>query len=89
MSKIDKINQLSLLFDAYGNTLTNIQRDVFTQYYLEDLSLSEIAENTNTSRTSISLKLKGIEEKLINLENKIGYVKKIESLNKIIDKLKK
>ncbi len=89
MSKINKLKKLSLLFDAYQNMLTDIQRDVFKQYYLEDYSLSEIANNTKTTRTSVSLKLKNIEEKLIDLEEKIGFVKKVENLNKKIENLKK
>ena len=88
MSKINKLKKLSLLFDAYQNVLTDIQRDVFKQYYFDDYSLSEIAENTKTSRTSLSLKLKSIEEKLLGLEEKIGFVEKVESLNKTIDSLK-
>ncbi len=89
MSKINKLKKLSLLFDAYQNILTDIQRDVFKQYYLEDYSLSEIAKDTKTSKTSVSLKLKNIEEKLIDLEEKIGFVKKVENLNKKIENLKK
>ena len=88
MSKINKLKELSLLFDAYQNVLTDIQRDVFKQYYLEDYSLSEIAINTNTSKTSISLKLKSIENKLIKLEKNIGFVEKVEKLNKTINDLK-
>jgi len=87
MSKINKLKELSLLFDAYQNVLTDIQRDVFKQYYLEDYSLSEIATNTNTSKTSVSLKLKSIENKLIKLEKKIGFVEKVETLNKTINDL--
>jgi len=87
MSKINKLKELSLLFDAYKNVLTDIQRDVFKQYYLEDYSLSEIATNTNTSKTSVSLKLKSIENKLIKLEKKIGFVEKVETLNKTINDL--
>ena len=87
MSKINKLKELSLLFDAYKNVLTDIQRDVFKQYYLEDYSLSEIATNTKTSKTSVSLKLKSIENKLIKLEKKIGFVEKVETLNKSINDL--
>lgn len=89
MSKVNKLKKLSLLFDAYQNVLTDIQRDVFKQYYLEDYSLSEIADNTKTSKTSVSLKLKNIEEKLLDLEKKIGFVKKVESLNEKIVLLEK
>lgn len=86
--KIERIKKFSLLFDFYKELLTDIQCDVFEQYYFNDYSLSEIAKNTNTTRSSISDKLKTIEKKLINYENKLNLVKKNEKISKIIFELK-
>ena len=42
--------EMSLLFDFYGETLTEKQRELFDLYYNEDLSLSEIAAIRKNAR---------------------------------------
>lgn len=87
MSKFDKLKELSLLFDEYENLLTDIQKKVFKLYFFEDQSLSEISNITNTSRSSISEKIKLIEVSLKKWESKLHLVEKRIKLNKIIDSL--
>lgn len=68
------------LYEIYKNLLTDKQRDYFENYYYEDLSLSEIAENFTVSKTIVSKTLKQVESKLTELEETLG-------LNKIYDDL--
>ena len=42
--------RMTMLFDFYGDILTERQRELFDLYYNEDLSLAEIAENCGISR---------------------------------------
>ena len=49
-SMFEKDLSLNLLFDTYGELLPENQRDMFEQYYCDDLSLSEIAENAGRTR---------------------------------------
>ncbi len=89
MSKIDKIEKLSFLFDLYRELLTDIQKNVFKDYYFDDLSLSEIANKNNKAKSSIVDTLKAAEEKLINYEAKLSLFKKSKELDKIIIELEK
>ena len=67
------MNRLELndLFDLYGSLLTKNEQEIFRLYYEEDLSLSEISENLQISRSAISKTLKTGENKLISFEEKI------------------
>ncbi len=89
MSKINKIETLAILFDAYKGMLTKIQVEVFQMYYLEDLSLAEIAKHEKKSRTAISDTLKKTEEKLLALEKKLKLGEKIQMISNIADDLEK
>ncbi len=87
MSKITKIKQLSILFDAYKGMLTDKQVEIFNMYYLEDLSLAEVGKVQGISRTAVSDSLKKTEEKLIALEEKLHLGKKIGMISDIVDDL--
>ena len=76
--------EIGLLNDYYGGLLTDYQTRLLSRYYDEDLSLKEIAEEEGVSRQAVADVIKRSSEKLIELENKLGLVKKISS---IIDEL--
>ncbi|MBR3266516.1 MAG: sigma-70 family RNA polymerase sigma factor [Bacilli bacterium] len=77
------------LFDSYGELLTKTQQDLFKEYYLYDLSLSEIAEDRGISRSAVNDTLKKAIAKLEELESKVKLIKIKKSLQKRIEKLKK
>ena len=86
------------LFDLYGELLTDNERDNFLEYYQEDLSLSEIAENKNVSRSAVSKTINTVIDKLNNYENKLHMyqkkiklmeITKIDDLNKIKEEINK
>ena len=87
MSKINKIQKLSLMFDTYSSLLTDNQKEVFVMYYLEDSSLSEIAETLGISRAAASDNLKKTEEKLDKYESKLKLVERNEKISKLLDKI--
>lgn len=66
----------SLLYDFYGELLTDKQRDIFESYYAEDLSFQEIGENLSISKQAVSDMLKRTEKQLNKFEDKIGAVDK-------------
>ncbi len=75
---------LSILYDYYGELLTDKQKQYFKDYYFDNLSLSEISENYNISRNAIHKTLKEIEEKLLYYESKLKLHKKNNEIKKII-----
>lgn len=73
---MDNITKLNLLFDYYGDFLTKKQKDIFELYYLNDLSLGEIAENSGITRQGVYDILRRSQDILLNFEEKLGMVKK-------------
>ncbi|MCR5782823.1 MAG: YlxM family DNA-binding protein [Clostridia bacterium] len=70
-----------LLLDVYGSLLTDKQRDFISYYYDEDLSLAEIAENSGISRQGVRDAIKRAETQLLDLEDKLGILRKSKALN--------
>ena len=73
------------LFDIYSELLTENERESFLEYYQEDLSLSEIAENKNISRSAVSKTINKVTTKLNDYESKLHIYAKKEQLLKIIE----
>lgn len=66
--------EMTLLFDYYGELLTQRQRLCFDLHYNQDLSLSEIAEELEVSRQGVYDNLSRAEALLRNMEEKTGCV---------------
>lgn len=82
---MEKIVELSVLFDYYGKLLSDKQYTVIDQYCNEDLSLNEIAEILHVSKQGVSDILNRTEKKLKFYESELQLIKKI---NDISEKLK-
>ncbi|MCR5146904.1 MAG: putative DNA-binding protein [Clostridia bacterium] len=85
---MEKNVEISVLCQLYGKVLTEKQYEVLTDYYNNDLSLSEIAENNNITRQAVRDIIKKGENKLYELENGISLMKKVMQEEKIITKIK-
>lgn len=68
--------QMTLLFDYYGDLLTERQRMCFDLRHNQDLSLTEIAQELNVSRQGVHDNLSRAEALLINMEEKTGCVRR-------------
>ena len=71
------------LYDCYSALLSDKQRTVFEFYYDDDLSLSEIAEHTRTTRQGVRDLIKRSEEQLRDFEECLGLNKKYTRLREI------
>lgn len=68
--------RMAMLFDFYGDMLTERQREFYDLYYNEDLSLSEIAENYGISRQGVRDVIVRAEATLTELEDKTGIIRR-------------
>lgn len=73
------------LFEIYGKLLTDSQKEVFSDYYVYDLSLAEIAENRNISRAAVSESLNKSLAKLEEYESKLSFSSYHEELIKALE----
>ena len=74
--KSQKNLAFSVLLDYYGPVLTDKQRAILTEYYDEDLSLAEIAENYGITRQGVRDAIKHGEATLTDMESRLGYARR-------------
>jgi len=86
---LDSIARLSLLNDFYGSLLTSRQQEVMRLYHEENLSLSEIAEEFGISRQGVHDTLKNAEHALLEYEEKLGLISRMEESKLDADKADK
>ncbi len=79
--------ELSIIYDYYGNLLTEKQKIYFEDYYFSNLSLNEIAINYNVSRNAVYNSLKEIEKKLLHYEEVLKLYKKGKIIKNLIKDL--
>lgn len=80
--------QMTLLFDYYGDLLTERQRMCFDLRYNQDLSLGEIAEELQISRQGVYDNLNRAEALLQNMEEKTGCVRRDLDRRKTMQSIK-
>ena len=78
MSAIDMI----LLYDYYGDLLTDRQKECFEMRYYQDLSLGEIGEELGISRQGVHENLSRAEALLRNMEAKTGCASRDQACRK-------
>ena len=77
----------TMLYDIYGNLLTDKQKEYFEAYYFNNLSLSELASIYNISRNAIHKQLKETIKRLENYEDNLRLALKNEMLESIITEI--
>jgi hypothetical protein len=90
---MDKILEITLLYDFYGELLTDKQKSVMELYYLNDFSLHEIAAEYGITRQAVLDMLKRTEKLLNQYEQKLllvsKYIKQKEVLSEKTEKFKR
>lgn len=76
--------RMTMLFDFYGELLTERQREFFDLYYNEDLSLAEIAENSGISRQGVRDVIVRAEAAMQEVEDKTGLIRRFYQMQEHI-----
>ncbi len=83
-----KTLRMNYLFDFYQSLLTNKQRNYLELFYLEDYSLSEIADTFNVSRQAVYDNIRRTGDLVEDYEKKLELYQKFEQRREIYDEMK-
>jgi len=81
---MDEITINNILYDYYGELLTESERSHFEDYYFHNLTLAEIAQKHGLSRNAIHKTIKKVESKLKNYEDKLKLHEKSKQIKEIV-----
>ena len=79
---MDELFEKSLLYDFYGELLTDHQKSVYERFVFEDMSLAEVAEDEGISRQGVHDLVKRCDKILQDYEKKLHLVEKFVSIKK-------
>ncbi len=88
MEELEKKVELSLLYDFYGGLLSEHKKQIFEDYFLNDLSLSEIAENACITRQGVHDSIKNTEKTLLKYEETLKLLEKYKFTKKRCEEIK-
>lgn len=83
-----KTLRMNYLFDFYQSLLTKKQRNYLELFYLQDYSLSEIADTFDVSRQAVYDNIRRTGDLVEDYETKLGLYKRFEQRRDIYDKMK-
>lgn len=84
---MNKILEQTLLYDFYGELLTPHQKEIYEQFVLDDLSLSEIAEGAGISRQGVHDLVRRCQKALEEYEEKLRLVERFLSIKEKVGKI--
>lgn len=85
--QLEKTTRMNFLFDFYQALLTEKQRSYMEYYYLDDLSLGEIAEEYEISRQAVYDNIRRTGAMLEEYERKLMLFEKFQHRKAIINEL--
>lgn len=85
----EKNLKIGFLLDFYGDVLSERKRTVLDDYYNQDLSLAEIADEIGISRQGVRELIKKAEDELCFYEEKLGLAERFRTAQQRADRLLK
>lgn len=86
---MDKILEQTLLYDFYGELLTDHQKQIYEDVVLNDYSFSEVAEEQGISRQGVHDLVKRCNKILQEYESKLHLVEKFVTIKEQIEQMEK
>lgn len=84
---MNEILKQALLYDFYGELLNEHQKNIYEQFVLEDLSLSEIAQGAGISRQGVHDMIKRCDRTLLDYESKLHLVARFLSIKEKVHRI--
>ena len=84
---MEKIVEQGLLYDYYGELLTEHQKKIYEDAVYQDLSLSEIAEEAGISRQGVHDLIKRCDKILQEYEDKLHLVAKANAVKAKVEEI--
>jgi len=84
---MEKIVEQALLYDFYGELLTAHQKEIYEDFILNDLSLTEIAEERGISRQGVHDLVKRCNKILKDYEDKLHLVQKFVAIRDKVNQI--
>ena len=84
---MDKLVERGMLFDFYGELLTEHQKRIYSEAVFNDLSLTELSEEEGISRQGIHDLIKRCDKLLLGYEEKLKLVEKFQRIKAEVKKL--
>lgn len=84
---MEKIVEQGMLYDFYGELLTDHQRKIYEAAVFEDLSLSELAEMFSISRQGVHDLLKRCDKAMSTYESKLHLLEKSKNVRTSVEEI--
>lgn len=88
IDKLEEIVQQSILYDFYGELLSDHKKQIFEDYVLNDLSLGEIASEQGISRQGVYDIVKRCTLELKEYEEKLALIRKFQAIKEKVGQIK-
>lgn len=85
--QMDKIYKQTMLFDFYGDLLTEHQRRIYEDVVYNDMSLGEIAEEQGISRQGVHDLVKRCDKILQGYEDKLHLVERFARAKEMVGRI--
>lgn len=82
--EMEKIVQQGLLYDFYGELLTKHQQQIYEDVVINDMSLSEIAQEQGISRQGVHDLVRRCDKILSSYEEKLHLVEKFQETKRLV-----